>query len=238
MAADSSRSKQRSGSSSMIARSSSVGSTPSAGPATEPSSTTWLSSVMPYACWRKLVATRPSATRAAVSRALARSRIGRASSKSYFCMPTRSACPGPRPGQRGVAGATGQHLVVDRIGRHHGLPLGPLGVADLDGDRSALGLAVPDTAEDGDLIGLELHPGPATEAEPAPRERVGDVGAGHLYVGRESLQDRHQGGPVRLARRQPSEHRASVPGRTPRLHPVRSDHPRSRPGDQPTARAA
>ena len=50
------------------------------------------------------VATRPSATRAAVSRAEARSRIGRASSKSYFCMPTRSAWPGPRPGQRGVAG--------------------------------------------------------------------------------------------------------------------------------------
>ena len=40
------------------------------------------------------MATAPSATRAAVSRAEARSRIGRASSKSYFCMPTRSACPG------------------------------------------------------------------------------------------------------------------------------------------------
>ena len=40
------------------------------------------------------MATRPRATRAAVSRAEARSRIGRASSKSYFCMPTRSACPG------------------------------------------------------------------------------------------------------------------------------------------------
>ena len=39
-------------------------------------------------------ATAPSATRAAVSRAEARSRIGRASSKSYFCMPTRSAWPG------------------------------------------------------------------------------------------------------------------------------------------------
>ena len=36
-------------------------------------------------------ATAPRATRAAVSRALARSRIGRASSNPYFCMPTRSA---------------------------------------------------------------------------------------------------------------------------------------------------
>ncbi len=33
-------------------------------------------------------------TRAAVSRALARSRTGRDSVKSYFCMPARSACPG------------------------------------------------------------------------------------------------------------------------------------------------
>ena len=48
----------------------------------------------PTACSRKLAATRPSATRAAVSRAEARSSTGRASSKAYFCMPTRSACPG------------------------------------------------------------------------------------------------------------------------------------------------
>ena len=48
----------------------------------------------PTACSRKFVATRPSATRAAVSRAEARSSTGRASSKAYFCMPTRSACPG------------------------------------------------------------------------------------------------------------------------------------------------
>src|SRR6202453_4591963 len=48
-------------------------------------SSTWLSS-------RR--ATSPSATRAAVSRALARSRTGRASSKPYFCIPVRSACPG------------------------------------------------------------------------------------------------------------------------------------------------
>ena len=40
---------------------------------------------------KKLLATRPSATRAAVSRAEARSSTGRASSKSYFCMPARSA---------------------------------------------------------------------------------------------------------------------------------------------------
>ena len=40
------------------------------------------------------MATVPSTTRAAVSRALARSSTGRASSKPYFVMPARSACPG------------------------------------------------------------------------------------------------------------------------------------------------
>ena len=38
--------------------------------------------------------TAPAATRAAVSRALARSSTSRASSKPYFCIPARSACPG------------------------------------------------------------------------------------------------------------------------------------------------
>ncbi len=40
------------------------------------------------------MATPPAATRAAVSRALARSRTSRASSRSCFSMPARSACPG------------------------------------------------------------------------------------------------------------------------------------------------
>ena len=56
--------------------------------------TTWLKIVIPTACSRKLRAIAPSATLAAVSRALALSKIGRASSKSYFCIPTKSACPG------------------------------------------------------------------------------------------------------------------------------------------------
>jgi len=37
---------------------------------------------------------------------------------------------------------------VDRVGGHHRLPLGPLGVGDLDGDRAALGLAVAHAADD------------------------------------------------------------------------------------------
>ena len=42
----------------------------------------------------KAFANAPAATRAAVSRALARSRTSRASVKPYFCIPARSAWPG------------------------------------------------------------------------------------------------------------------------------------------------
>ncbi len=61
---------------------------------TEPIETTWLRILIPSACSKKFLAIAPKATRAAVSRALALSRIGRASSKSYFCIPTKSAWPG------------------------------------------------------------------------------------------------------------------------------------------------
>ena len=56
--------------------------------------TTWLRIVIPTDCSKNFLAIAPSATREAVSRALARSRIGLASSKSYFCIPTKSAWPG------------------------------------------------------------------------------------------------------------------------------------------------
>ncbi len=89
MARLASGSKQRTGSASIASRSPKPGTEPTA--RIGPSSTTWLTTVIPHACCRKLDATRPSATRAAVSRAEARSRIGRASSQSYFCIPARSA---------------------------------------------------------------------------------------------------------------------------------------------------
>src|SRR6476661_6281951 len=133
--------------------------------------TTWDTISAPVACSRNADATAPSATRAAVSRADARSRIGRASVKSYFCMPTRSA----GPGQRRVAGRSLEHLGVDRVGRHDGLPLGPLGVADPQRHRTALGLAVADAADDLELVGLELHPRAPAVAQPPARERVLDV---------------------------------------------------------------
>ena len=78
---------------------------------------------------------------------------------------------GPRAGQRGVAGAALELDGVDRVGRHDLLPLRPLAVADAQRDRAALGLAVADAADDLELVLLELHPGAAAVAEPAPGQR-------------------------------------------------------------------
>ena len=117
---------------------------------------------------------------------------------------------GPGPGQRGVAGQRVELGGVDRVGRHHLLPLGPLGVADLDRDRAALGLAVADAADDRDLVLLELHPGAAAVAEPAAGQGVGDVGGGHPDMGGQPLEDRDQGRAVGLARGQPTQHGVSV----------------------------
>jgi hypothetical protein len=65
------------------------------------------------------LAAAPAATRAAVSRALARSSTGRASAKPYFCMPVRSAWPGrgrvrgtPLPARAASGSATGSGLIT------------------------------------------------------------------------------------------------------------------------------
>ena len=67
-----------------------VGSGPSTA-SPSPMDTTWETTSAPSTARRNCWATVPSATRAAVSRAEARSSTGRASSKPYFCMPARSA---------------------------------------------------------------------------------------------------------------------------------------------------
>src|SRR3954449_12416808 len=94
IAAEVAVSKQRTGSASSALTSSGPGSTAVSGLLTGPISTVWLTSRIPAPCSSSAAATAPSATRAAVSRAEARSSTGRASSKPYFCIPTRSACPG------------------------------------------------------------------------------------------------------------------------------------------------
>ena len=82
---------------------------------------------------------------------------------------------------------------IDRIGRHDGLPLRPLGVADPDRDGAAQRDAVPDAAGQLDLVLLELHPGAAAVTGPAARQGMGDVGRGDLDSGGHALADGHQG---------------------------------------------
>ena len=143
---------------------------------------------------------------------------------------------GPGPGQRRVAGQLVQLGLVDRVGRHDLLPLGPLGVAHLDRDRSAHGLAVPDAAEDRDLVLLELHPGAAAVAEPAPGQGVGDVVGGDRDVGGQALEDRDQGRAVGLARGEPTQHARSLSspagGPAPPGHEMATTAP-ARPGPRP-----
>ena len=131
---------------------------------TEPIETTWLRISTPATCRRNARATVPIATRAAVSRALARSSTGRASSTSYFCMPARSAWPGRGRVSGALRACSANRIRVDRVGRHHRLPLGPFGVADADGHRAAHGQPVTHAAGELDLVLLELHAGAAAVA--------------------------------------------------------------------------
>jgi hypothetical protein len=104
---------------------------------------------------------------------------------------------GSGPGQRGVARAfLCQRVGFDGVGGHHRFPLGPFGVADLDGDRAAQRAAVPDPRQHGDLVLLELHPRTAAVAEASTGQLGGDVGRGDVDIGDEALQHGHQGGAV------------------------------------------
>jgi hypothetical protein len=64
----------------------------------------------------------------------------------------------PRAGacQRGAATTRGV-ADLDRLGVHHLDPLGPLGVADPEGDRAAHGQPVTDAARDVQFVLFELH---------------------------------------------------------------------------------
>lgn len=116
----------------MVSRSAGVGNW-SCSASTSPRLTTWLTTSMPHSWRRKARATVPTATRAAVSRALARSNTGRASEKPYFCMPGRSACPGRglvngslRPSPANTSGSTGSAAMTCS---HLGHSLFPIRIA-------------------------------------------------------------------------------------------------------------
>ncbi len=133
---------------------------------------------------------------------------------------------GAGTGQRRVTGQRGQLLRVHRVGRHHLLPLGPLGVADHHRHRRAQRQAVPHSAQERDLVLLELHPGTAAVAEPAPGQGVRHHLRGDRDSGRKALQRRHECGAVRLPRRQPAQPAQRCSSCTAHPHTVfpRSSH--------------
>ena len=114
---------------------------------------------------------------------------------------------GPGPGQRGVAGLVGQDFGVHGIGRHDLFPLGPFGVADLDGDGAALGQAVADAAEDRDHVLFEFHPGAAAVAEAAAGQRIADLPAGEFDTGGDAFNNSDQGRTMGFSGSQPTQHR-------------------------------
>src|SRR3954451_19625748 len=113
MARDASASRQRTGDSSTPAKSSRSRPPAGSGAFTEPIWVTWETTSTPRAS-RKALASAPPATRAAVSRALARSSTLRTSVKPYFWTPARSACPGRGRWTSGTAASTGHGFIRSR----------------------------------------------------------------------------------------------------------------------------
>ena len=114
-------------------------------------------------------------------------------------------------GERCVAGEVGEFCRVDRVGGHDRLPLGPLGVTDLDRDRATHRPAVPHTADDRDLVGFELHPGAAAVAEAAAGELRGDIVRRHLDAGHHPLEHGDEGGTMGFSGSYPTQHVLNVP---------------------------
>ena len=104
---------------------------------------------------------------------------------------------------------------VDRVGGHHGFPLRPFGVADLDGDGPAQGDAVAHPGQHGHRVALELHPRAAAVAEPAAGQLVGDVGGGDFHAGDHAFDHGHQRAAVRFPGGDPAQHPPIFPWAQP-----------------------
>ena len=138
------------------------------------------------------MASAPAATRAAVSRALARSKhvanVGVAELE--------------QAGEVGVAGPRRVDLLdlgVHRPGAHPLLPVGVVAVRDQDRDRAAERSAVAHAGADLDRVALDLHPAAAPVAELAAGHLAVEALAVELEARGKALDDRDQAGPVRLA---------------------------------------
>src|SRR5690606_34188123 len=102
--------------------------------------------------------------------------------------------------------ARGKGVVGDRLRTHHHLPLRPLGVGDVDGERRAERYTVADPAEERDVVLLEAHPGTAAVAEPASGQGLLQVDPAHLDPCRQALDRGDEGRAVRLTGGQPTQH--------------------------------
>ena len=125
----------------------------------------------------------PTATRAAVSRAEARSSTLRTSSRSYFMTPERSAWPGRGSYDLAAAarGDLGELLLADRPGAHRRAPVGVVAVAHDQRERAAEREPVAHAAEDLDVVLLDLLP----RAAPVARLPAPEIEADRLAVERE-----------------------------------------------------
>ena len=137
------------------------------------------------------MASAPPATRAAVSRALARSSTLRTSVKPYFCTPARSAWPGRGRCTSGTVG-------LDRPRVHPLLPVRVVAVGDLERDRAAERAAVADAGGDLGGVALDLHAPAAAVAELAARHVAVDRLAVELEPRGQALDDAGEAGAVGL----------------------------------------
>ena len=193
-----------------------------AGTFTEPICTTWESTPIPSSA-RNALQQAPTATRAAVSRALARSRTLRTSSNPYFCTPTRSACPG-----RGrVRRASGSSAPSTDMRSAYFASNSTFGIVIATGAPEALPVA--HARQDLEPVRLEPLPAAASVAVPAPRELPGDLLRDDAHAGREALQDRDQRFPVRFAGREHPQHAAIIGTGLPRLDGAGAAPRRGRP---------
>src|SRR4029450_9016311 len=154
----------------------------------------------------------PTATRAAVSRAEARSSTGRASPKPYFCMPVRSAWPGrgrvrgtPRPVAVASGSSTGSGLITS-------IHFGHSVVSPRTGRGRARGAAVAQPPEHLEAVLLEAHALAAAVAEPPPGQLAGDLVAGQGHARRQPLEHGDQRRPVGLPGGQIAQPRADARG--------------------------
>ena len=123
------------------------------------------------------------------------------------------------PGQVGMPGSRAREplalglLDVDRLDGHRRLPVRPVAVGDLERNRAGEGAPVPHTGKDRHPVLLDLHPPAAPVAVLPALELDVDVGGQEPEPGRHPVQDGDQRRPVRLPRRQKTQHAdsASVP---------------------------